>query len=102
MKLSFCTKDEIDRLIVNHPADFMLRVAAAEIFVVKNFYDPKEILAMRREIFETGLRTPPSWHPLLDECPDYHRLHDNYPNAHVKSKMHGFYFHGWYEHNFKL
>jgi hypothetical protein len=29
-------------------------------------------------------------------------VHDNYPQAYVKGKMHAFYFHGWYEKNFDL
>ncbi len=102
MKITFCTKSEIDGMVINSSEEFLSRIAAPEIFVVKEFYDPKAVLAFRQEIFEMGLSTPPSWHPLLDDCPDYHRLHDNYPNAHVKSKMHGFYFHGWYEQNARL
>lgn len=78
---------------------FMRRIDAPEAFVVKQFYDGAFVLGLRSQLFEKGLQTEPSWHPLKDDCPDYHRVHDNYPQAHVKSRMHAFYLHGWYEQN---
>lgn len=80
-------------------ASFMARIEKPEAFVIKQFYDGAFVLDFRRRLFETGLLSEPSWHPLDDDCPDYHRVHDNYPRAHVKSKMHAFYLHGWYERN---
>ena len=41
----------------------------------------------------------PSWHKFIDDCPDYHRLHDNYPKAHVKQKFYGFYKHNYLKKN---
>ena len=78
---------------------FMAKIDEPQAFVVKQFYDGNFILNLRAEMFRRGMETEPSWHPLEDDCPDYHRLHDNYPKAHVKSKMHAFYLHGWHEHN---
>ena len=78
---------------------FMARIDGPEAFVVKQFYDGAFVLAFRSQMFQQGLEREPSWHPLKDDCPDYHRLHDNYAKAHVKSRMHAFYLHGWYERN---
>ena len=85
------TRDDLD--------GFMRRIEAPEVFVVKQFYPGDFILNFRHQTFARGLETDPGWHPLKDDCPDYHRVHDNYPKAHVKSKMHAFYFHGWFSHN---
>lgn len=92
-------RDAFLRLAYEQRDAFLDRIAAPEAFVVRRFFEPEEIRAWRRDVFELGLRTPPSWHPLHDGCPDYHRLHDNYPQAYVKAKMHAFYFHGFYEAN---
>ncbi|HEY9870824.1 MAG TPA: hypothetical protein V6D08_16790 [Candidatus Obscuribacterales bacterium] len=89
--------------LAHHNADELLsKIAAPDVLVVKEFYPPEEILELRRRVFESGLKGEPSWHPLYDNCPDYHRLHDNYAGAYVKSKMHAFYFHAWYKHNERL
>lgn len=81
---------------------FMAKIAEPQAFVVKQFYDRNFILGFRAEMFRRGMETEPCWHKLENGCPDYHRLHDDYPKAHVKSKMHAFYLHGWYEHNRKI
>ncbi len=94
----FSRPDFID-LVYGDSAGFLQRIAAPEAFIVKQFYNRDAILKFRNETFVAGLVSEASWHPLHDDCPDYHRLHDNYPKAYVKQKMHGFYHHGWYAHN---
>jgi hypothetical protein len=91
-------RDFID-LVRSRTEEFMRRIAEPQAFVVKNFYPAAEILRFRNDVFKSGLETEPSWHPLVDGCPDYHRLHDNYPKAYVKQKLHAFYYHGWYPEN---
>ena len=83
----------------DRPAELLDRIAAPEAFVVKRFYAPEDVRAFRDHAFEWGRDTEASWHPLHDDCPDYHRLHDNYPRAWFQQKLHAFYRHGWYEHN---
>ena len=99
MQISVLARPEFIALVHSDTANFMRRIAEPEAFIVKEFYQRQAILKLRKETFADGLASEASWHPLHDECPDYHRLHDNYPKAHVKQKMHGFYFHGWYPHN---
>lgn len=96
--------NQIDRLeflqMFEHDRDgFMARIDEPQAFVVQQFYPRESILRFRAELFQKGLESEASWHPLKDECPDYHRLHDNYKNAYVKTKMHTFYLHGWKEEN---
>jgi hypothetical protein len=92
-------KSEFLNLVYQRSGDFVRRVNEPQAFVVKCFYAAAEIVNFRNAVFESGRASEPGWHPLLDGCPDYHRLHDNYPRAYVKQKMHGFYHHGWYGHN---
>lgn len=99
MRVSSISKPDFLELARGRTAEFLRRIDEPEAFAVKAFFPRQEILAMRREVFASGLASAPGWHPLRDGCPDYHRLHDNYPNAHVKQKMHAFYFHGWYPDN---
>jgi hypothetical protein len=99
MKVSSLDRAEFLQMVWEHKDAFLARVRAPEIFIVREFYDPREILSLRQRVFDLGRLSEPSWHPLFDDCPDYHRLHDNYPKAYVKAKMHAFYFHGWYKAN---
>lgn len=80
----------------------MARIHRPEIFIIKQFFPRAELLRMREEVFACGLKTDPSWHPLYDGCPDYHRIHNDYEKAYVKGKIHAFYRHGWYPKNASL
>ncbi len=102
MTIAILTRSEFLKLVYDTPARFMDRIHAPEAFVVRGFYDADAVLALRDRCFRWGQETGASWHPLLDECPDYHRIHDNYPKAHVKAKMHAFYQHAWYAQNAEL
>lgn len=99
MNVTILDRDGFLSLVYGSPEAFMERVHAPEAFVVRRFYDPEAVMALRVHCFEWGQSAEASWHPLLDECPDYHRIHDDYPKAHVKAKMHAFYHHGWLKGN---
>jgi hypothetical protein len=83
-------------------AQFLAEIDAGEIFIVEQFYPEADILQLRERVFAQAQHSEPSWHPLYDDCPDYHRIHDNYPKAHVKSRMHAYYHHGWKQENAEL
>lgn len=99
MQVNEISRSDFLALIENSPDEFMRRIDEPQAFIVRRFYDPEAIRKLRDEAFRTGLTSEAGWHPLHDDCPDYHRLHDNYPKAHVKQKMHAFYYHSWYPHN---
>lgn len=99
MKITEIARQDFIARIYEEPGEFLRRIDSPEAFIVKGFYDAQSIRDFRDLAFQVGLNSEPSWHPLRDDCPDYHRLHDNYPKAHVKQKMHAFYYHGWYPHN---
>jgi hypothetical protein len=88
-----------DALVRRDKKAFLASIAAPDIYLIRNCFDRAAILSYREKAFEWGMKSEPSWHPCKDGCPDYHRLHDNYPQAYVKAKMHAFYYHGYYEHN---
>ncbi len=99
MVLKKTNKVDFLQLVYQQTENFMAQIKAPTVFIVQQFYPRNEILQLRQQVFEKGLQSEPSWHPLFDDCPDYHRLHDNYPKAWVKSKMHATYYHGWHAHN---
>ncbi|MGP8217106.1 MAG: hypothetical protein ACLQQ4_16170 [Bacteroidia bacterium] len=99
MKINTVSKEEFYDLAYSHTKDFMAKINAPEAFIVKKIFDAGFIRKLRNDTFDWGISSEASWHPLKDGCPDYHRLHDNYPQAYVKQKFHGFYRHGWYEKN---
>jgi hypothetical protein len=99
MRVTEISRQDFIDLVYSRTNEFMGRINAPEAFVVKAFYDSRQIQNFRVAAFQSGLMSEASWYPLYDDCPDYHRLHDNYPKAHVKQKMHAFYYHSWYPHN---
>ncbi|QET02566.1 hypothetical protein FOB72_11315 [Cupriavidus pauculus] len=66
-----------------------------EVFIVRNFMDEKRVDDFKHFCIGLSRETPASWHPCLDGCPDYHRIHHQYPQAFVRSTQHGYYFHPW-------
>jgi hypothetical protein len=99
MRVNEISRQDFMDLVYSRTNEFMERINSPEAFVVKAFYNARHILQLRNTAFQVGLTSEASWHPLHNDCPDYHRLHDNYPKAHVKQKLHAFYYHGWYPHN---
>ena len=102
MKINKIDKPSFLNLVYEHKDLFMSKINNSEIFVVKNFFDKEFCLQLREETFNWGLLEDTSWHPFKDGCPDYHRLHDNYPNAYVKQKFHGFYRHNYINKNNRI
>jgi hypothetical protein len=102
MNVNFFKSQEFFDLAYENTSKLKEMIAAPEAIIVKNLFDKEDILNLRNKTFELGLSTEPSWHPLYDDCPDYHRLHDNYPKAYVKQKFHGFYKHLWKSENMYL
>jgi hypothetical protein len=96
MKINEIDKSAFLGMVYQNKDQFLSRINNSEIFIVKNFFDKEFCLQLRDETFNWGLFEGSSWHPFKDGCPDYHRLHDNYPNAYVKQKFHGFYRHNYY------
>lgn len=102
MKVNTITKLDFLELVYRNTEEFYLKINTPEVFVIKRFYDKDKILELRKKAFDWGGNTSPSWHPCLDGCPDYHRIHDNYPNAYVKAIMHAYYRQGYYDDNNEL
>ncbi|MEM9201947.1 MAG: hypothetical protein AAGC53_09820 [Actinomycetota bacterium] len=102
MKVTSLSRHDFFELVRNSPDEFMERIHSPETFVIKRFIEPELALRIRQTAFDSGLASEPSWHPLVEGCPDYHRVHDNYEKAYVKTRMHTFYYHGYYPQNDEL
>lgn len=99
IKINFFSKEEFFDLAYNNTNELKRIIQEPEAIIVKEMYPKSIVEKIRNESFKWGQKTEPEWHPLFDSCPDYHRLHDNYPKAYVKQKFHGFYRHNWYLEN---
>jgi hypothetical protein len=83
---------------VLHETDaFMAAIDDGTVFVVEAFHPPERVRAFRELTGRVAAASPPSWHPLVDGVPDYHRVVDDHPKAWVRSRMHAFYFHAFNE-----
>lgn len=102
MKVNIVSKSFFLDLALNDTVTFFNKIKHPEAFIVKEFYSKEFVLNLRNSAFQWGQSEVASWHPFFDDCPDYHRLHDNYPQAHVKQKFHGFYHHNYTRTNDKI
>lgn len=73
----------------------LLKKIGEEIFIVKEFIEPQTIDKIKKFCVEFSSKNESSWNACIDGCPDYHRIHNNYARAHVRSVQHAFYYHPW-------
>ena len=77
------------------PASKFLKSLKENVYIIRNYLSHKQTQEIRSICQKVAKNQEACWHPCLDGVPDYHRLHNNYAKAHVKSVQHGFYFHPW-------
>lgn len=92
-KIRYLTRDNWTEL--SRDTEKVMNLVDSGPCVVKSYMSPHSVMSIRNYCFYLSLITDPAWHPLMDSCPDYHRIHENFPKAHVRSVQHGFYFHTW-------
>ena len=92
------SRDEFLELAYDDTDAFMRSIDDNTVYVVKRFYDRDRVLRFREFANRFRAASDPSWHPCLDDCPDYHRVNDEYPKSWVKARMRSFFFHRWNEH----
>jgi hypothetical protein len=102
MDLHEMSKEDFLHQLYNNKESLMQLLNKPDAIVVKSFYPKQKVLSLRNSCFKRGMETDAEWHPLKEGCPDYHRLHDNYPQAYVKQKFHAFYHHGYQTKNAEL
>jgi len=78
------------------------RLIDCDGYIIKNFISQKVINNIIEYLSNIGKSSFPSWHPLLDGCPDFHRVHMSDPRSYVKGVMHQFVFHPWNQNIFDL
>lgn len=93
MKIEFLDPVDLGSMMAN-PGAFRASLADTA-YIVRDLIDEKLVDSVKNLCLEFSATREPSWHPCVDGVPDYHRLHDQYPNAYVKSTQHGYYFHPW-------
>jgi hypothetical protein len=95
-KMNYISKEEF---LAYDPLKLEAQINNGEVLIVKQYLDKSEVDHIKQRCNDFNAGEEPSWHPLLDDCPDYHRINDEYEKSYVKAKMHLFLFHLWYEKN---
>lgn len=81
--------------VTRAPEALLALTESGGAMIIRDFMPANIIDHFRAECEALSKAQAPSWHPLHDGCPDYHRQHENYPDAYVPSVQHAFYFHPW-------
>lgn len=93
MKIEIIDSNTLETLIAN-PESFIEQLKDSA-YIVRGYFDPQFVDYIKNFCLDFSTKQKPSWRPCVDGCPDYHRIHDQYPNAYVKSTQHAYYFHPW-------
>lgn len=93
MKINFIDPHEWRRFLTN--VDELIGRIEKEVFIVRGFMPEASVDSFKRSCLQFAEGNEASWHPCLDGCPDYHRIHHQYPKAYVRSTQHAYYFHPW-------
>jgi hypothetical protein len=81
--------------ILKTPAKRFRQSLQDNIFIIRNYFSAERAQEIRSICQTFAKNTDATWYPCEDNIPDYHRIHNNYEKAYVKSKQHGFYYHPW-------
>ncbi|MCC5450489.1 hypothetical protein LMJ53_01920 [Rheinheimera sp. UJ51] len=65
------------------------------VYIIRGLFNKELIDEIKDSCLSFSSKTADSWYPCIDDCPDYHRLHNNFPGAYVKAIQHAYYFHPW-------
>ena len=99
LKIKVLSKIDFDSYDIDQARD---ELYDGTIYLVKKIYS-KELLYDYREMFkEFSQKNKPEFHTLIDGCPDFHRINDEYEHSYVKGRLHSFRFYLWYEKNKKI
>ena len=66
-----------------------------DYYVIKNLVDATILRRIRAYLTSIGRNSLPSWSPLEEGCPDFHRVQQMNPNSPVQGILHQFMFHPW-------
>lgn len=97
IQINLLSASEFDQVLSN--TQQFISTIEHNIYIVRGLYSADLIDEIKSQCLLINNESEPSWHPCLDNCPDYHRIHHNYPGAYVKSIQHAYYFHPWNNNN---
>ena len=73
-----------------------------DFYVVKNLVDATVLGRIRAYLTGVGRSSLPSWSPLEEGCPDFHRVQQMNPRSAVQGILQQFMFHPWNQNVFDL
>lgn len=71
-------------------------------YIIKNVIDSVLIDKIVTYLKSVASCSLPAWYPLVDGCPDFHRINNLDERSYVKAIMHQFNFHPWNQNVFNL
>ena len=81
--------------VASDPAALLSDLESESVFIVRGYLAAESCDQIRSDCQNFAEANGPTWSPLFNDCSDYYRIHNNYPNAHVKTVQNGWYFHTW-------
>lgn len=89
----FCERFKNEKSLINTVNEIL----DGKVFIIKSCYSKKFINKLKDSFNQFVLSKPPSFHKMIDGCPDFHRVIDeNVSNLYaVKAIKHSAYFFNW-------
>jgi hypothetical protein len=73
-----------------------------DLVIIRQFCEPGILERLRAYVHRLGFSSLPSYCPLAEGCPDFHRIVHNDPRSYVKGTFHQYLFHPWNQNLFDL
>jgi hypothetical protein len=93
MKVEFIGRSDLDTLIAD--GESFIANLESTVYIVRGYVGGDLVDEIKDFCTNFAKKNEDSWHPCVDGIPDYHRIHNNYPKAYVKSIQHAYYYHAW-------
>ncbi len=77
-------------------------ILQGDIYIIKNFIEKKILQKIRNYLINIGSSSLPNYYPLLEGCPNFHRLNHADERAYVKGTFYQFSFLPWNQDMFGL
>ncbi len=86
---------DLESLLDSQLENIRSGISQGRVVVLERSLPINVVMQLRDYLSVVGRGSLPSWQPLVEGCPDFHRIQRDDPRSYVKGVMHQFAFHPW-------
>jgi len=86
---------EFRNRVLNHDDEIYKDIYEGKVFILKDAFPKEEVHKLRKVIHQFGQTTPPSFHKILGNCPNFHNINEENTRYNVLMRVHSYHFFSW-------